>query len=708
LVCSVIMEWTTNDRISQYFNYTCLGKRNIELARLKTSYEKACHSEYFVRVVKDLLDLNETLKRKLTINESNIRNVIQQDSFLQIPTDYMNKILSNLDEVRFAKRKALDLLLLKVNSLRERYSNLLLKTFSCKIHVETHDPRASEENCQMRLVASNLNRCEAAIRNARNVHGYYFRIGLYLLKDNLNNNRSLAAMKQALQEQMLLIRKTTLIGRSVLENVAKLNIDLKKSTRNFNTFREVTTETLQHHKAVLSTERSAIVDATMKDIDAKRWTSRYDSMTQSMEALKIEKENLQSTVLDMKQASFSIWETKILSEMDHKTEQIMQVERDIYEKEVKYKQLDETIENMKYFLHAGSREYFRAESHENGTEHILHAQAWLSVRHRTGADTVHGADSGDRHRLHIRAVDVAAHGRVPDAHAVPGVDVPHEAGGRRHPVAVPATGRTEWSECGRRHERHRWRERVARQSGPAGRVECGLALPHPERDVHGPVGGEPEATDGVSLSAAPAGRLGLAAAELHREPEAPGRLDRARHPDGKARQAVVPGRNDRQSDLEHGRGGAERHDGGSVRRRDGPRLREAGGAPDTHALRELHGQWVPGDHRTRCLVLPEHEQSPADAERFGRAGAVALEAESRLCVPDGVRATEGCLLPAAGGRHPHEEGLRDDNEKLCPGQNGQKGAQQLVRAGLLSTRFHRKNVQIRRSALVNNILPDVL
>uniref|UniRef100_A0A182XRB7 Uncharacterized protein n=3 Tax=gambiae species complex TaxID=44542 RepID=A0A182XRB7_ANOQN len=76
------MDWTTNDKLSQYYNYTCLSERNLELARLKTLSEKESHAEHFTSVEKDLLNLNETLTRKLTINESNIRNVIQQDWFL--------------------------------------------------------------------------------------------------------------------------------------------------------------------------------------------------------------------------------------------------------------------------------------------------------------------------------------------------------------------------------------------------------------------------------------------------------------------------------------------------------------------------------------------------------------------------------------------------------------------------------------------------
>uniref|UniRef100_A0A182NLT6 Uncharacterized protein n=1 Tax=Anopheles dirus TaxID=7168 RepID=A0A182NLT6_9DIPT len=138
------MDWTANDKIAQYYNYSCLTERNLELARLKTLYEKTCHAEHFAVVEKHLLELNETLKRKLTINESNIRNVIQQDWFLEIPTDYMQKIVSDFDEMNIAKRKSLDLLLLKVNSLRERYRNLLMKIFSCRIHIDTHDPRATE------------------------------------------------------------------------------------------------------------------------------------------------------------------------------------------------------------------------------------------------------------------------------------------------------------------------------------------------------------------------------------------------------------------------------------------------------------------------------------------------------------------------------------------------------------------------------------
>ncbi|XP_035906681.1 uncharacterized protein LOC118509706 [Anopheles stephensi] len=347
------MDWTTNDKISQYYNYTCLSERNLELARLKTLYEKSCHAEHFALVEKELLNLNETLKRKLTINESNIRNVIQQDWFLEIPTEYMQKILSNFDEMNIAKRKSLDLLMLKVHSLRERYRTLLMKIFTCRIQVETHDPRATEEKVKIRLAALQLNRCEASIRNARNVQNYYRRIGNFMFKDNLYNDRSLAALKQAIKEQMTLIRKTTLIGRSVIDKVISLNKDLKKSTTGFNLDRAHNMKSLMYHKAILTKERTAITNASMDEIDPKRWPSRYDSITPSMDALQKEKERLHSTIEQLKHTSLTVWESKILKEMDTKTQKIMQLEKDIYENERVYKELDATTENTKHYVQGG-------------------------------------------------------------------------------------------------------------------------------------------------------------------------------------------------------------------------------------------------------------------------------------------------------------------------------------------------------------------
>ncbi|XP_049290733.1 uncharacterized protein LOC125767851 [Anopheles funestus] len=347
------MDWTANDKISQYYNYTCLSERNLELARLKTLYEKSCHAEHFATVEKELLNLNETLTRKLTINESNIRNVIQQDWFLEIPSDYMQKIHSDFDEMNIAKRKSLDLLMLKVNSLRERYRNLLMKIFSCRIQVDTHDPRATEEKVKYRLAALQLHRCEASIRNARNVQNYYRRIGNFMFKDNLHNDRSLEALKQAIKEQKTLIRKTTVIGRSVIDKVAALNKDLKLSTIGFSIDRARNMKSLMYHKTILTKERTAITNASMDEIDSKRWKSRYDSITPSMEALQKEKEKLHNTIENLKHTSLTIWEAKILKEMDAKTQKIMQLEKDIYENERVYKELDGTIENTKHYVQGG-------------------------------------------------------------------------------------------------------------------------------------------------------------------------------------------------------------------------------------------------------------------------------------------------------------------------------------------------------------------
>ncbi|XP_053665872.1 uncharacterized protein LOC128715016 [Anopheles marshallii] len=347
------MDWTANDKIAQYYHYTCLSERNLELARLKTVYEKACHAEHFANVEKELITLNEALKRKLIINESNIRNVIQQDWFLEIPSECMQKIHSNFDEMNIAKRKSLDLLMLKVNSLREQYRKLLMKIFSCRIQIDTHDPRATEEKIKYRLTALQLNRCEASIRNARNVQNYYRRIGNFMLKDNLYNDRSLAALKQAIKEQKTLIRKTTVIGRSVIEKVVSLNKDLKKSTIGFNIDRARNMKSLMYHKTILTRERTAITSASMGEIDPKRWPSRYDSITPSMIALQKEKESLHSTIEKFKHTSLTVWESKILKEMDAKTQKMIQLEKDIYENERIYKELDGTNENTKHYVQGG-------------------------------------------------------------------------------------------------------------------------------------------------------------------------------------------------------------------------------------------------------------------------------------------------------------------------------------------------------------------
>ncbi|XP_053676708.1 uncharacterized protein LOC128726890 [Anopheles nili] len=347
------MDWTANDKIDQYYNYTCLSERNLELARLKTLYEKACHAEHFSSVEKGLLDLYETLKRKITINESNIRNVIQEDWFLEIPSDYMQKLLTDLDDLNIAKRKSLDMLVLKVNSLREKYHTLLLQVFGYRIQVDTHDPRATEEKVKTRLAALNLSRCEASIRNARNIQNYYHRIATFMFKDNLYNDRNLEALKQAIKEQKMFIQKITVIGRSVIDKVVSLNTDLKKSTIGFSMNRAHNMKSLMYHKAILTNEKTAITNASMSEVDSKRWPSRYDAITPSMEVLQKEKERLHNTVENLKHSSLIAWEARVLAEMDSKTNKILELEEDIYEKERDFKQLDATIENTKYFVQGG-------------------------------------------------------------------------------------------------------------------------------------------------------------------------------------------------------------------------------------------------------------------------------------------------------------------------------------------------------------------
>uniref|UniRef100_A0A182NLT7 Uncharacterized protein n=1 Tax=Anopheles dirus TaxID=7168 RepID=A0A182NLT7_9DIPT len=156
-----------------------------------------------------------------------------------------------------------------------------------------------------------------------------------------------------IQEQTQLIRKTTVIGRSVIDKVISLNNDLKKSTVGFNVNRAHNLKSLTYHKTILTKERAAITNASMNEIDPKRWKSRYDSITPSMEALQQEKEHLHQTIEDLKHTSLSVWESKILKEMESKTKKIQILEQDIYEKERIYKALDNSIANTKYFVQGG-------------------------------------------------------------------------------------------------------------------------------------------------------------------------------------------------------------------------------------------------------------------------------------------------------------------------------------------------------------------
>ncbi|XP_050093848.1 uncharacterized protein LOC126576584 [Anopheles aquasalis] len=348
------MLWSANDELQQYHVYTCLGERNLELARLETTLLRERYSERYVRVVKKLVELNEILNRRLNIDADNIRNVIQQDAFLQIPCDVMKKIVVQLEETNFGKQNCLNLLLRKVVSLQENYRSLLMKIFTRKIELETNDPKNSKDYIPTKITALHITRHEQSLRSVQNLRNYFQRLKNRIFKDNLYNDQALASLRKALHEQLVLIRKTIVIGRPVISNVATLTKNLNKLTVAFATSRDTNVKMLTEYKSIMMKERSAIVNASMEEVNAKRWSTRYISITPSMETMKQLEDNLHEVIENLKQNCFTADEGYINFQISEKNRRTVLMEDEINEKDLSKRIFLEDIENAA-FLTLGNK-----------------------------------------------------------------------------------------------------------------------------------------------------------------------------------------------------------------------------------------------------------------------------------------------------------------------------------------------------------------
>lgn len=175
---------------------------------------------------------------------------------------------------------------------------------------------------------------------------------------------------------------------------------------------------------------------------------------------------------------------------------------------------------------------------------------------------------------------------------------------------------------------------------------------------------------------------------------------------GAAAGAELPAGHARQPGQLHDPRGEQRHPHRRVCRGDRLGVREAGRCPDQGPVRERGAGRADRAHLAARVVLPRPEQPPPHAGRLDGAGALADQAEPGLRLPHDVLAAQGHVLRPAGGRHPGQEELYLDHEKLRPRENG--AARTVVCARVLPTRLHREDVQVCGTPLAGSVLPDVL
>ncbi|XP_035789637.1 uncharacterized protein LOC118465456 isoform X2 [Anopheles albimanus] len=173
---------------------------------------------------------------------------------------------------------------------------------------------------------------------------------IHVFADNLYNDHVLASLRKALHEQMVLIRRTIVIGRPVINNVATLNNNVNKLTVNFTARRNRNAKALAEYKSIMTKERSAIVNASMEEVNTKQWSARYISITPSMEIMKQQEDNLQENIENLKQNCFTACEEDVHSEISEKNRRIVELEDEIYEKDLSNRTFLEYIGNAIFSL----------------------------------------------------------------------------------------------------------------------------------------------------------------------------------------------------------------------------------------------------------------------------------------------------------------------------------------------------------------------
>uniref|UniRef100_A0A182FYJ2 Uncharacterized protein n=1 Tax=Anopheles albimanus TaxID=7167 RepID=A0A182FYJ2_ANOAL len=88
----------------------------------------------------------------------------------------------------------------------------------------------------------------------------------------------------------------------------------QKLTVNFTARRNRNAKALAEYKSIMTKERSAIVNASMEEVNTKQWSARYISITPSMEIMKQQEDNLQENIENLKQNCFTACEEDVHSE----------------------------------------------------------------------------------------------------------------------------------------------------------------------------------------------------------------------------------------------------------------------------------------------------------------------------------------------------------------------------------------------------------
>ncbi|XP_021709657.1 uncharacterized protein LOC110679428 [Aedes aegypti] len=298
-------KWTAGDKMIQYVGITKIYDRDRKLQALKTIMARKNKQQYTRRVNKMLKDDTGYLNVANVGDAQRIKNIFQGHFEMQRAYHplMIENIVEKIDQRTFAKRKALDALVHRFKTLSAAYEKELIKVSELQDRTKFMDPQELYEEIEAKSYELELRHCGTRIRTADAINRAYNEIIRTMLKDSIYYDPVLNALQEDLTEQHRFINKIRNTGIPTMKNVQSLQQEFEDIDRK--TSKELTDRfnALMEHREVLNANNRRVKTLVRRDSDFDVNPSRYDRDTRSMADLKIQMEEIEKILKQLKNAT---------------------------------------------------------------------------------------------------------------------------------------------------------------------------------------------------------------------------------------------------------------------------------------------------------------------------------------------------------------------------------------------------------------------
>ncbi|XP_029732991.2 uncharacterized protein LOC109406264 [Aedes albopictus] len=298
-------KWTAGDKMIQYVGITKIYDRDRKLQGLKTIMARKHKQQYTRRVNKLLKDDTGYLHVANVGDAQRIKNIFQGHYEMQKAYHplMIENIVEKIDQRTFAKRKALDRLVHRYKTLTDSYEKELIKVSELQDRTKFMDPQELYEEIEAKSYELELRHCGTRIRTADAINRAYNEIIRTMLKDSIYYDPVLSALQEDLTEQNRFIQKTRNTGIPTMKNVQSLQHEFEDIDRK--TSKELTDRfnALMEHREILNSNNRRVKSLVRRDSDFDVNSSRYDRDTCSMADLKIQMDEIEKILKQLKNAT---------------------------------------------------------------------------------------------------------------------------------------------------------------------------------------------------------------------------------------------------------------------------------------------------------------------------------------------------------------------------------------------------------------------